>query len=159
MSETGLQKLGENHETMITAMVIEGLSQKEVLERYDISPSRLSTIMRSGVWKQKIAKVRREHTKQLYVMFEAHRELAIKKISELISDGKSEAVQLKAAQDLLDRTGMPKNTIVTHEESPEIRELVGMAKEYVEKRLSLMAELGITDLSELEGVVDVTVVR
>jgi hypothetical protein len=76
-----------------------------------------------------------------------------------MSTGKNEATQLKAAQDILDRTGMPKNTIVTHEESPEVGELKSMAQELALEKIELMNELGIKDISELEGVIDVTVVN
>ena len=160
MVEKALQKLGENHETMITAMVIEGLKDEQLLERYQISKSRLAAIKLSGVWKQKVAKVRREHTKQLYLQMESQRELAISEIVLLIKTGKNEATRLKAAQDLLDRSGMPKNTIVTHEESPEVRDLIPMVQELSSDLDDAMAQLGITDISELsDGVIDAEIVN
>lgn len=159
MAETGLKEIKTHHETYITAMVVEGLKPKEVADRYGINFPRLTTIMRSAVWKQSEARIRKEHTKQLYRKFEASRESAIKEIVALIKHGKNEATRLKAAQDLLDRCGMPKNTVITHDDSPSVKDLIPLAKDLAEEKAMLMAELGIKDISELDGtVIDVEVI-
>ena len=106
------KELTPKHHRMITALVLEGLTQKEVCDRYDISETRLSILRKDRTWKKEEGKLIGQFRANCFSRIQQLAPEAIEALAETIkpyrddgtpNDSKS---RIAASKEILNRAGL-----------------------------------------------------
>ena len=85
-----LKELTPKHHRMITALVLEGLTQKDVCDRYDIRETRLSMLQKDPIWKKEEAKLIGQIREQCFSRIHQLAPKAIEALAESIKPQREE---------------------------------------------------------------------
>lgn len=114
-----IQEITSRHEAMMRDLVLEGTKANDVAAKYEITASRLSIIRSSPLWQEKENAMREDAFKGQLVRIEGLRDKAIDALNDtVVSD--DEAIKLRSAKEILDRTGIISGMKIDSEMNPTI---------------------------------------
>ena len=144
-----LQELKSKHRLMMEDLELEGLTQSEVCAKHDITPGRLSIIVRSPLWVIEAEQLRAERKVWARKRMESLVPASINTLEENLSCGNAPA-EISAAKAILNRAGMPENLVVIEEASDSVSDMYDTLKEIQEAKKAIMDELGLKDAEYAE---------
>jgi len=129
--ETSLKEISDRHRLIMMGIVLEGMSDKEVTEKYDISQTRLTQLKKSPLWKKESKALVDEHLLEHKGRMRELIPLAIDTLAETMQHGylaeipkidsetgeeimvsnpifNPPATRVNAAEKILDRVGLGK---------------------------------------------------
>jgi len=116
----GKNEWGDRKEAMLRAIVIDGKKFSEVMETFRCSNSTLSTYRLSQIWKEKEAAMREDVYSQHKGRLASLVGPSIDAVEETVVKCQDQALKVKTAFEVLDRTGFPKGLQIETEMKPVI---------------------------------------
>lgn len=116
MKSVGIKKLNSRHKRMIEAITVEGITGKEVCERFNISAPRLSVLRQTKLWKDEEKSLNEKTRNEALQKIQSLAPKAIQALedtvgSRLVVDGETivfndPKVRIQAAKEILNRSGI-----------------------------------------------------
>jgi hypothetical protein len=107
-----IEQLTSRHLAMLERLVIDGVQAKAVCEEFEITPSRLSVLRASPMWKIEEDKLRTqlrsEKVNKALSRLEDLVPLAVDAYEDTVIDERDPRLRLQSAKEILDRVGVGK---------------------------------------------------
>lgn len=139
-----LQDLKSRHRLMMEDIELEGLTLGEVAAKYDITPGRLSIIIRSPLWVIEADELRAERKMAARKRMEGLVPKAIDTLEANLDCGQAPA-EISAAKAILNRAGMPENIILTDDKPEELSDMYSSLEEIQKAKGDLKKDLGLSE--------------
>ena len=141
---SGLQELKSKHRLMMEDLELAGLTQSEVCVKHDITPGRLSIIVRSPLWVIEAEELRAERKLWARKRMESLVPKSINTLEANLDCGNAPA-EISAAKAILNRAGMPENLVITEEPSDKLSDMYSTLQEIQNAKKVLKSELGLKE--------------
>lgn len=145
-------KLTDKHLLMMREMVLEGKTQSEISEEYDITTSRLSLLVNEESWK----KVQLQMRSEVFTATRIRIEGLMGKAVSVLKEGMNEEdprIKLNSAVQVLDRGGIRGGTEVVNTVSTITpKEMVESYQAAIKRKLAALEEIGMSE-SDFDRVV------
>lgn len=105
-----LDELSARHEAMLLRLV-SGATPGEVCNEFGFTPSRLSVLRASPLWREAEALLRERIRNDAALRLEALRGGAVEALADTVRPGNVATVRLQSAREILDRTGLMDQTV------------------------------------------------
>ena len=99
-----IQHISSRHEAIMLSL-LSGTRPGDICETFGLTPSHLSILRSSNLWKQKESELKQELLKNHAARLDSLREKAISALDECVMSI-DEGIKLKSAREILDRTGL-----------------------------------------------------
>lgn len=140
--------LKSKHRTMMEDMVFDGLTAREVCDKYDMTEARFSLIRKSPLWVLEERELRANYRIDRVKSMESLLPLAIKAFHDGVVDTDPKT-KIMAAKEICDRAGMPRGLVVTDEDKNSSEVLYETLDDIRKEKERILEELGVKDISEL----------
>lgn len=132
------------HRLMMEALVLEGMTPREVSKRFGITESRLSILRKSPLWVIEEKQLRDDHLASYRGRMSSLIPQALQALEDTVAPENDPRVRLASAREILGRGGLGESVSVEHTTDPQDKTSLfdTLDKIRIEKE-KLMKELGI----------------